>query len=245
MRRIFICDDNSDDAGRLGSILSDYYGDGETEILTYTEPQGLLDFLGKDRGQSPAHSRGFTAAFLDILMPGMNGTELAERMRSLGYTGTIVFLTNSNDYAAESYRVQAFSYLLKPADPGAVRDILLRIENNLGKEPNPEITVTIRRTAHRIHFSELLYTEIRNHTLLFFLKNGETLETFMKMKDTSPVLLADRRFAVCHNSFIINMDYVKRLEPGCVIMVNDDRIPIAKRSGAFKKQYMTYMFSKT
>ncbi|MBZ5855634.1 LytR/AlgR family response regulator transcription factor [Flavihumibacter profundi] len=49
--------------------------------------------------------------FLDIMMPGLSGMQLAANLK--GKT-KIIFLTAYNNFALESYTVQAIDYLLKP-----------------------------------------------------------------------------------------------------------------------------------
>ena len=41
-------------------------------------------------------------------MPELNGIETGRRLRILGDEGEIVYLTSSNDFAADSYDVRAF-----------------------------------------------------------------------------------------------------------------------------------------
>jgi DNA-binding LytR/AlgR family response regulator len=52
-------------------------------------------------------------AFLDIVMPGMTGIELARRLPS---DPLVVFTTGYNEDAVEAFRVNAVDYLLKPIE---------------------------------------------------------------------------------------------------------------------------------
>ncbi|MEW7849260.1 hybrid sensor histidine kinase/response regulator [Massilia aurea] len=68
----------------------------------------------------------FALAILDVQMPGMNGFELAEVMRSTSRTRhiPIVFVSAAGrelDYAFKGYENGAVDFLYKPIDPGAVR----------------------------------------------------------------------------------------------------------------------------
>lgn len=56
-------------------------------------------------------------AVLDLLMPGMDGLELAEKMRAAGVDCPIVILSGCNDFAAAQAainRAKAFRYYVKP-----------------------------------------------------------------------------------------------------------------------------------
>lgn len=53
-------------------------------------------------------------AFLDIEMHGMNGIELARRLKAVDENICIVFVTAYEQYALQAYGVDAIGYLLKP-----------------------------------------------------------------------------------------------------------------------------------
>lgn len=55
-------------------------------------------------------------AVLDVMMPGMNGVELAKRLRGL-YPGlALIFVTASKAFAFDACELEAAGYLLKPYD---------------------------------------------------------------------------------------------------------------------------------
>lgn len=51
---------------------------------------------------------------LDILMPKIDGMQIAELLRKYDSKTPIVFLSASDEFGVQSYRVAAFDYLLKP-----------------------------------------------------------------------------------------------------------------------------------
>ena len=56
----------------------------------------------------------FDVAILDIEMPGMNGIELAKRMKQSNSDINIIFSTAYTEYAVDAFGLYASSYLLKP-----------------------------------------------------------------------------------------------------------------------------------
>lgn len=64
------------------------------------------------------------AAFLDIEMAGMNGLELAMRIRAISNHTKIIFVTGYPQYALEAYSIHARGYLLKPPTAENVRSEL-------------------------------------------------------------------------------------------------------------------------
>ena len=53
-------------------------------------------------------------ALLDIEMPGMNGLELAKRLKEIHDSINIIFVTAYSEYALEAFSVYASGYLMKP-----------------------------------------------------------------------------------------------------------------------------------
>ncbi|HWR18202.1 MAG TPA: response regulator [Clostridia bacterium] len=65
-------------------------------------------------------------AMLDIDMPGMNGIELAKRLRELRRDIIIVFVTAHPRFAVEALRIKADYMIFKPFDREDVLDVLER-----------------------------------------------------------------------------------------------------------------------
>ena len=78
-RRVLIVDDNRDAADSLGAILQLM---GNETVIAYD---------GHD-AQGKLGAQRFDAALLDIGMPGMNGYDLAQRIRALPQGGRLVLI---------------------------------------------------------------------------------------------------------------------------------------------------------
>lgn len=61
-----------------------------------------------------AYKNPIDAAVLDIEMPGLDGIELAEMLRSIYPEIQIVFATGYDRYALAAHHLDALGYLLKP-----------------------------------------------------------------------------------------------------------------------------------
>lgn len=70
-------------------------------IKSFNNPMKFLDEMG---------SLDFDVCILDVAMPGMNGIELAERLRDTG----VIFSTAYHQYAADAFDLNAIDYLRKP-----------------------------------------------------------------------------------------------------------------------------------
>ena len=232
MKNILLCDDNKVELCALENMLKAYYMDGAF-VTAFSQPDEVIRHLSK--------KRPVDIAFLDIIMPGMTGIELAQEMRQTGYGGYIVFLTSSNDFAAESYGVDAFSYLIKPVEKNMLAEVLEKIEKKMSDVDSAGITVLTKQTLRKIKFSELMYLEARSRMIHFHMSDGESICFNASLKEYAGRLFEDRRFLPCHNSFILNMDYVKSVEGREVTIRNGDIVPISRRYAQFKRQYLSWL----
>ncbi|NCB64453.1 MAG: response regulator, partial [Clostridia bacterium] len=105
--RIAICDDDPRELSRLVHLLDAYRREAGQEILCATFSSG---------GDLLEHMKGgeYDLILLDVLMPGQDGIQVAREIRSFDRAIKLLFLTASPEFAAESYGVDAFYYLLKP-----------------------------------------------------------------------------------------------------------------------------------
>ena len=81
-------------------------------------------------------------AYLDINMPGLNGIDLAKKLKAANPHINIIFATGHDEYAKESYSVQASGYLTKPITAKCVADSLRHLR--IPVEATPEINLRVQ-----------------------------------------------------------------------------------------------------
>jgi DNA-binding LytR/AlgR family response regulator len=207
----------------------------DVSIMVFNTPQAALDFI--KTGKRP------DVCFLDILMPDMDGVTLADNLRKNGYNGPIVFLTTSNEYAAQSYKVNAFSYLLKPPVKEEVAAVLRKLEDLKEKSDTAGIPVKTRNISKFILFRDISHVEVIKHNVHFRLADGEEIIVTCAFSEVTPGLLADGRFAQCHRSFVVNMDNISEIQNNTAVMNCGKSIPISKNYSGFKKLYEKRLFT--
>ena len=86
--------------------------------LAHKLPTAYWDFRTYLKSAHPEFLEAFEEHYdiylLDVVMPGLNGIELAKEIRSSDKAADIIFLTSSPEFAVESYTVKASNYLVKP-----------------------------------------------------------------------------------------------------------------------------------
>lgn len=84
-------------------------------------------FTDPAEAEAYAQKHDVDFAMLDIDMPGMNGIELAMRLRALRQDIIIVFVTAHPRFAVEAFRMKADYMVFKPFDREDVLDVLERV----------------------------------------------------------------------------------------------------------------------
>lgn len=126
MIRIGVVDDEKMFRDRISEIVVNVLKGEQvqTEIRKYAD--GTHFFKALSAGET------FDILLADIQMAGMDGMELGRRIRRNSPGMYIIFITSYEEYAAESYRIEAFQYILKQdlesRLPGVIRELAYRLE---------------------------------------------------------------------------------------------------------------------
>ena len=231
---IVVCDDNLSEAKHITELIHDY--GIHIRLVTHTTPRDTIAYLN-------THT-AVDLCILDIIMPDISGVELAQELRNGGYTGEIVFLTSSNNFAFESYEVKAFRYILKPYTKEQLFQVLHEVENKIKAEDNTGIMIKTQEETRFVPHREIMYAEAQLRKVTLHLENGLTLDFFAKFGDVSKELENDRRFIRCHRSYIANMDYVSSIAGKTVELHGGASIPISSTYSDVKSRYMHFVLGE-
>ena len=167
--------------------------------------------------------------FLDINMPGINGVEVATRLKTVDTF--IIFSTAYDQYALKAFELEAFDYLLKPFENKRFYEVLKRVKSaveknyqaqfsekfaSLYKEYNNEImphltefVIKEKRFEHKVSVNEILYLESSSIYVVLHLQNKTVLyRTAMNLLEQQ----LPPFFVRIHRSFIVNKEYVESVK---------------------------------
>lgn len=180
-------------------------------------------------------SRRYEAVFLDILMDGMNGMEIARQLRQLDPTVPLIFITCEADYAIAGYEVEAIGFLVKDdtAFPAHFDRLMERLQLRLAGDIMLELPS--EHTVIPVPAGSVLYAEVMDHSMHLHL-DGSEMTIRMTMGQLRQVLAADPRFFECHRGIIINLDAISALQDQVVIMRSGNRLPVSRRKTQLLRQ---------
>jgi len=239
--KISICDDNELELEKAKKAVDEFIAtkqaDHQITIDTFTNGSDMLSYINKHGA--------FDLLILDIVMPGMNGIELAEEIRHANSSCKIVFLTSSREFAVNSYKVNAFYYLLKPFSNMEFVSLLNKALNAMAEEKSNSIVIKGKSNLTRVQIHTIQYVESVKHQLWFHMNNGEIISCYSSMSEFQEILLSDSRFIQCHRSFLVNMSYVISISGKDFVLQDKTLIPVSKQGyQQVKDAYIDYFFGK-
>lgn len=239
MFRIAVCDDDRTQLCQLSEYIKEYTARNaarfEVRLQCFENGADLL----------AAHEKGerFQVILLDIIMPLISGIETAQEIRELDKVAKIVFLTASPEYALDSYKVKAFSYLLKSSSKEELFRLFDEAINELAISEAECIVVRSRAGLIKLYFHSLEYVEVDRRTVYYHLSNGGVIETFGSFHELEQKLLMHKQFIKPHRSFIVNMEHIKEISNSELRTVSGSRIPVPRASfSRIKDVYFRYSF---
>ncbi len=152
--------------------------------------------------------------FLDVQMPGYNGFDVLEQIKSTGVL--IIFTTAHKDYAITALRKGAFDYLLKPIDTDELKSCCSLIKEKIERERAAStvtggiIELSVKDGIIFIKPEQIIRLEASGSYTLFYLENNVKHLVSKSMKEYEGMLPAGL-FYRCHNSHIVNLRKVTKL----------------------------------
>lgn len=238
--QIALLDDEQEQLDRTTAMLTDYlqaHAFGSVKIRQFQSSFALLDEVER--------SGSFDLYFLDIALDEReNGIEVARHLRKMDPLGLIIYLTNSPNFAVESYAIRAFHYLLKPVNKDHLAAVLDMAMNELARHREKGVLLKIGSTMRRVFFHQLLYAELTGRTICYHLTSEEKLigpSLRRSFREAVSPFLTDSAFTLCGASYLVNLAYVVKVDKLTLTMQNGDKLPIpARENGQIKIALANY-----
>jgi len=222
--RVAICEDVERDATELSALIR---GSGVVaEVNCYASGENFL-------ASRPAGR--FDVVFLDIYMSGISGVEVARQLRESDEDCCIVFTTTSEDHRPEAFDVDADQYLVKPVDRSKVDRVLIK-KLKVSSSTRRSCVLYAKGQRMDVPHDDIHFVEVQGHNCFVYTADS-VIETGSSMKfGDFEALLPPPRFMRCHQSYIVNLSHVERLERD-FIMKNGRTVYVRRGDLAKCRQY--------
>lgn len=227
--RIVICDDEDTLIGELRGKLEQYAAETGREFcyFIYHDGSELLEEYKPD----------YDLIFMDIKMDKLNGLKTAEAIRRMDSGVGLIFLTSLKQYVWKGYEYRAVNYLLKPVKYGVLKMELDRYFEHYQGKNQPYLSFSNDSGRYKVFYKDIIYGETdKRNVLLHF--EGQSQVIYKNMKEVSALLCAHPQFARCHQSFVVNLSFVKGVEGLEIILNTGERLAVSQPR---RKEFMVKM----
>jgi two-component system, LytTR family, response regulator len=185
--------------------------------------------------------------FLDIEMPHLNGFELLNQLKPLGFP--VIFTTAYDQFAVRAFKYTAVDYLLKPIDEAELMLAVQRVQDmaapawrakqmtqlldsyQVGLARLQRIALPTTDGLEFVDLTEIVRCEANSNYTIIVLAGQPPLFISRSLREMEDILANETRFLRVHHSHLINVDRLKkyvRTDGGLVVMDDGTEVPIAR-----------------
>ncbi len=234
---IIICDDDKRTIRDISDMLSDLLLERniEADIQTYSDSVSAY----KD-------NRQYDLAFIDIMMPIVDGLSVAKNLKDHNPNIMVLMITHYDSYLDAAMAMNVFRYLSKPIDKdrfdrnvNTAIDIYLKFSQKLYVQTSDEYISVFTK--------DILYITVKDRGTLVVTANKELLSKD-SLKVWKEKLKNDEFFVQTHLSFIVNVKNITTSTTELITFntVNNKclQVPISRRYySSFKRSFERYIAS--
>lgn len=244
MYNIAICDDDKGFIEFVKELIRELGLANDVRIYEYLSGEEFLFDMDK--------RHDLDLLILDIQMKEMDGNQVAAEFRKRYKSTALVFCSGIYKPTPENIKLAPFRYLLKEYSKQKMLDEFTEIFAYLKeKEDEPAILCHDEKNHMQIYPHEILYISVAKRGTKVHIyseadsNSAENVYSCKKNLDELYGMLKEYNFAYAHNSYIVNMKYIKKRNMAEIQMVNDERLSVSRaRSKELKEKLAVYFERK-
>lgn len=162
--------------------------------------------------------------FLDIEMNGISGIDVMEQIKNNPLFWRIVFVTGHEKFHCYTIDIKTLAFLNKPINRDEIKGCLRAVFRE--EKNNRKITIGTMDKELTFLVEEIVYIEAKGNyvTVVSNTKEAKGYVSLKKVED----MLRDTSIIRIHRSFLVNLQYVKSIIWGKVILLTDETIPLGR-----------------
>lgn len=222
MIRILVADDDKVQLEQIRVEVCKWKDNSDVKavIKTFSSGQDLINycFMSDDV---------VDIVLLDMKMDGMDGLATGARIREKYSNCVIIYVTNYLEYAIDAFHVNAHRYIIKDK----LHDELVEALNSAIVKFN-ETPTYFAYKKHKQEFcllcSNILYFESLRREIRIYTTGDSNISFYGKISDIADKV-DNKIFRRCHQSYIVNMDYIQEVSKKEIKMKNGDIVPVSSK----------------
>lgn len=232
---IAICDDDKHDAEELKQLIQ------KTREWQAYQFQIYLFYSAEAILQEISRGTKFSMIFLDILLGGNSrGNELAKQILQMDHETEIVFQTNSLAFALDAYELDALHYLVKPLTVEQIDEVFKRY-----RRKHAEAEVAVFQNGKSLNWfrkDSIIRVVSERKGVHVYERDGKEHWFNMSFQNVMKQLGTEQFIAVSRG-YLVNMEYIHRIESGRCFLLDGTEILLSRKSRAeIRQHYYDYLF---
>jgi len=236
MLKSIVVDDESKSGESLKILIEDFCDDVNVCAICKTVDDAI----------EAIRTYGPDVVFLDIQMQRETGFDLLEKLDAISFE--VIFTTAHSEYAIKAFRFSAIDYLLKPIDLEELKGALAKVRKKIGQGITARLQQLMRNlretsgenyklalpTTDGLFFvkvSSIVYCEASSNYTEIVTEDGRKHVVSRTLKEYDE-MLSEYNFYRIHNSYLVNLNAVKKYvrgEGGSVVMTTGQSLDVSKR----------------
>lgn len=201
MYRILIVEDTPAEAELLRGYLQRYAGEKNLSFSVDVLPSAL-ELINSQHVAD--------LVFMDIDMPGINGMEAAEILRTYDTETPIVFVTNLAQYAVRGYAVDAVDFVVKPVEYGDFAMRMDRAMRVVARNAKRTLALPTADGVRVVAQDDVTHVDLVKHDVCYHLADGTELRERGSLREAERHL-DPRSFLRISSGCLVNMARVERI----------------------------------
>lgn len=181
---------------------------------------------------------------LDISLPDGTGFDVLDAVGDLNFE--LIFLTAHENFAIQAIKKQALDYLLKPLHSAEMHKVLLKVQSKILANKKEvfakKIALNTIEGVEFINLDEILYLKASSAYTEIYLNKGHCIIASRTLKSFEEAL--SNPFVRVHNSYIVNMNFIKNFDKSDAVLYLENGQSIAvsksKKDQLLKAVYKTF-----
>ena len=238
--KIAVCDDSQADRNILGQLLRKTACDSgiPIHIMEYASGEELMEDILAEHD----------ILFLDIQMDGMDGQETAFAFRSQNRKAVLAFVTGVAMPTPEMFKVYPYRYLLKQELlTKGKEDMSAILKEAVNRQKHVYVTAVYKGKMMQIDSDSILYISLRKRGCQIWSsreKEENPVNCNSRLADMYAAL-ETQDFAYAHNSYIVNLKHVAKVEGNLLVLMDGTALSISRsRKEEFYQKFARYLGKK-
>ncbi len=218
MYKIAICDDHRSTVEYVSSFIKKEFGD-QHKIFEFVTPKEL------ERYVNVVLKGDLDILVIDVDLVTDNGIKVTERLKK-SYPGIrVIFISGQIRFVGDIFELKPVYFIEKPIDGTKLLSAIHLAIQDIEEGARDTISILNKGVVLNLDLRKIMYIESCQRTVTIYEgKNKRDVNTKMDVIEK----LLPEKFCRCHQSFIVNFDYVRELTMFKFILFSGAKIPVSQ-----------------